>query len=146
MKIFNELVFCQWDLRLVPRNNMVLITNPMRILARLVLKLKVSRNNLKILCHPICNWLYNTHMFTTRTFLHDTHMSTWCNVTTYSLFCVGVCCSVLQYVAVYCSVLQCVAVCCSVLQCVAVCCSVLQHTFLQDTHMPTCAMLWGGYG
>jgi len=38
------------------------------------------------------------------------------------LYCVAVCCSVLQRVAVCCSALQCVAVCCSVLQCVAVCC------------------------
>ena len=46
------------------------------------------------------------------------------------VFCVAVCCSVLQCVTVLCtshfvllccSVLQCVAVCCSVLQCVAVC-------------------------
>jgi len=42
------------------------------------------------------------------------------------LFCVAVCCSVLQRVAACYSVLQCVAVCCSLLRCVAVCCSVLQ--------------------
>ena len=37
------------------------------------------------------------------------------------MWCVAVCCSVLQCVAVCCSVLQCVAVCCSVLQCVRIC-------------------------
>ena len=44
-----------------------------------------------------------------------------------TLWCVAVCCSVLQCVAGCCSVLQCVAVCCRVLQCVAVCCSALQR-------------------
>ena len=32
--------------------------NPVRILVHLVLKLKVFRHNLKILCHPIYTWLY----------------------------------------------------------------------------------------
>ena len=43
------------------------------------------------------------------------------------LYCVAVCCSVLQCVAACCSVLQRVVVCCSVLQFVAVRCSVLQR-------------------
>ena len=38
--------------------------------------------------------------------------------------CVGVSCSILQYIAVCCSALHCVAVCCSVSH--SVCCSVLQ--------------------
>ena len=52
------------------------------------------------------------------------------------LQCDAVCCSVLQsvavyrsvlqFVAVFCSVSQCVTYCCGALQCVAVCCSVLQ--------------------
>jgi len=42
--------------------------------------------------------------------------------------CVAVCCVwYSRCVAVGCSVIQCVAVCCSVLQCVAVCCSVLMN-------------------
>jgi len=36
---------------------MAVITNPMRILVRLVLTCTFSKSNLKILCHPICNWL-----------------------------------------------------------------------------------------
>jgi len=46
-----------WGLRLVPGKNMVLILNPMRILAASS-ELKVLRNHLMILCHTICNWLY----------------------------------------------------------------------------------------
>ena len=58
---------------------------------------------------------------------------------TVNVWCVAVCCGVLQYVAVCCSVLQCVAVCCVVtcvckrlsicivLQCAEVCCSMLQY-------------------
>jgi len=38
--------------------------------------------------------------------------SLWISVV---LYCVAVCCSMLQCAAMYCSVLQCVAVCCSVL-------------------------------
>ena len=58
--LFYELELCKWDLRLVPRDNMVRMINPMRILVRLVLKLKVYKNNLQILFHPICNRLYQT--------------------------------------------------------------------------------------
>ena len=47
---------------------------------------------------------------------------------------IGLCCSVLQFVAVCCSLLQCAAVCCSVLQFVAVCCSVLQFVERDSTH------------
>jgi len=66
-----------------------------------------------------------------------------------ALYCVAVCCSVLQCVAVWlqcaavccsvfavcCSVLQCAAVCCSVLQCAAMCCNVLQCTMLQPIRL-----------
>ena len=42
-------------------------------------------------------------------------------VVLYALVCaLGVCCSVVQFVAVWCSLLQCGAVCCSVVQFVAV--------------------------
>jgi len=61
--------------------------------------------------------------------------------------CVGMCCSVLQYVVLCCSVLQgaatyagshryvhvCIAVCCSVLQCVAVRCNFL--TIIDANHV-----------
>jgi len=45
------------------------------------------------------------------------------------LECVGVCCSVLQYVVggVCRSVLECVGVCWNVLECIAVCGSVLEY-------------------
>ena len=55
--VFNEPDFCPWDSRLVPRNNVVLMINPVNIQVRLVLNGKFFRNNLKILCHPICNRL-----------------------------------------------------------------------------------------
>jgi len=50
--VFNEPNFCPWDSRLVPRNNVVLTKNPMRIQIHLVLNWKNKRNNLEILCHP----------------------------------------------------------------------------------------------
>jgi len=40
-----------WDLLLVPRYYLILIVNPM---GRIVLREQSFRNNLKILCHPIC--------------------------------------------------------------------------------------------
>ena len=49
---------------------------------------------------------------------------------------VAVCCSVLQFVSVCCSMSQCVVVRCSVLQCVAVCCSALQPV-LHGSYHPT---------
>ena len=75
------------------------------------------------------------------------------------VWCVAVCCILLQYVAHACQfirlslentcskqglrcaavchgVLQCFAVCCSVLQCVAVCCSVLQFIAVCRTYLP----------
>jgi len=55
-KKISEPEFCPWGLRLASRNNnMDLMINPMRIRVRLVIQLKVSRNNLTILCHPMCN-------------------------------------------------------------------------------------------
>jgi len=43
LKNFHEPEFCTWDLRFVPSNNMVLITNSKRILVRLVLNWKFSK-------------------------------------------------------------------------------------------------------
>jgi len=53
------------------------------------------------------------------------------------MWCVAVCCIVLQCVAVCCSVLQCVAVRCSVLQCVAVCweCDAYGYSLYIDTQI-----------
>ena len=39
--------------------HLVLIVNPM---GRILVRWKSSRNNLEMLCHPICNWLY-VHIF-----------------------------------------------------------------------------------
>jgi len=54
LKNFHEPDFCTWDLRLIPDNNMVLITISKKILVRT----KIFKNNLRIFCHPICNQLY----------------------------------------------------------------------------------------
>jgi len=49
-----------WDLSLVTIHYMVLIVNPM---GRILVRWKCYRNNLKILCHPICNRLYVHYSF-----------------------------------------------------------------------------------
>ena len=51
---------------------------------------------------------------------------------------VAVCCSVLQFVSVCCSMSQCVVIRCSVLQCVAVCCSVLQRVAIRCSVKQSC--------
>jgi len=40
---------------------LVLIVNPM---GRMLVRWKSFRNNLEMLCHPICNWLYMTQLYT----------------------------------------------------------------------------------
>ena len=68
------------------------------------------------------------------------------------MWCVAVCCIVLQCVAVCCSVLQCVAVRCSVLQCVAVCweCDAYGYSLYIDTQITRiiciiCVSIYGLY-
>ena len=46
--------FCPWDLRLVPSNKSWIQWES----GTPGTKLKVFRNLLQMLCHPICNWLY----------------------------------------------------------------------------------------
>jgi len=84
-------------------------------------KLKVFRNNLRMLRHTISiGFIIQIYKKLIKSKRFD-------SLTSRALYefkqCVAVCCSVLQSVAVCCRVLQCVAVCCSVLQCVAVCCN-----------------------
>jgi len=47
-----------WDLSLVPCYHVVQIANPMGRNV-VTVRLKSFSNNLEILCHPICNWLYS---------------------------------------------------------------------------------------
>jgi len=68
-----------------------------------------------------------------------------CNTLTHTgykaLWCIAVCCSVLQGVAVCCKVLQGVAECRSVLQCVAVCCSVVTDIHRFQGALVYCSVL-----
>jgi len=54
--------FCPWDLRFVPSNKTIRIINPMRIQVRLIRKIQVFRNNLKIMCHFKAKASAHTHM------------------------------------------------------------------------------------
>ena len=72
----------------------------------ILVRLQNLRNDLRILCWLVCDWLYTIgpHLISL-SLCHD------------EILLRSLC--VLQCVAVCCSVLQCIAVCCSVLQCVA---------------------------
>jgi len=53
---------------------LVLIVNPM---GRILVRWKSCRNNLKMLCHPICNWLY----ISSRVTMNDAHVTHICHST-----------------------------------------------------------------
>ena len=60
LSTYQNLAYGIYDL---PSNSMVLIINSMRILRTPGTKSKVFRNDREILCHPICNYLYECAMW-----------------------------------------------------------------------------------
>ena len=93
----------------------VLIVNPM---GRILLRWNFLRNNLEMLCHPICNWLHlQTYWYVTRR-MHmqqDYRDSCMCNMTRESADqCAH--CNTLQHTTSHHSTLQHIATHCNTLQ------------------------------